>query len=940
MSADARALHLFDELLALSAGAREATLAALRHDDPEAHALLQSMLRADARRHLIDQPWPGVPQGPAAAADDPRIGTRLGPWRIERRIAEGGMGAVYEAHRDDGQYRQRVALKCVRADLVSPQLLEAFRAEREHLAQLEHPHIATLLDGGVDADGIPWFAMRYVEGEPIDAWCDQCRLPLEARVDLFAQACDAVAHAHARGIVHRDIKPSNLLVTPPGKVHVLDFGLSHPGHAEGGAPLAVSPGYTAPEVLRGAAPGAQADVFSLGIVLARLLGGFLPSHSLLGGALLDERLPPLSRLAREAPEGTAAWRGFADEAALAQRLRGDLDALVARCVDPDPARRYPDAAALADDLRRWRAQRPVAARAGGWLYRSGRLVARHRVVAGLAGMVLLSALVGVGSAWWLQQRAQREAAASASVAALFERTLGTAALSGLGEVPLSSARLLEQTEAQVRASGLQDQPQVLMQALDSLARGYAVIGDYRHATALANEAATINAGDHDAQQHADATLASLLNIQARHAEARQVAQRALDAMPADGSGRPLRVRLMAEIARSRWNEGERDAARAMLEEARALARQEPDPAMLVELLLLRGDWSRRMLVPAAAAADADRALALAAPDSLLADEAKRLRGRVFQQQESTREALALFQAVAESQAMRLGEQHPETARTLLLLAYAQGAVRDKDAAWSTLARAQRLLAAAYGTEHVEYGESLRVAASLHAWVGQAAEAEAAGREALRIFEQAYGPRHENTLRMRALFGINLLLPGATPAQRTEGIGALRQVAADSRQTGVPAPYAQLSLAKALAWQGQAGDFQEAAVLLAQAQADIKRALGAGHPAHNATQSLGAYLRYRIGDLDGAEALLQAAVPRLIATLPNNNAAVGLCTVTQVQAAILSAKHQPAQATAWLREALALREAKPALFLGDTCGPKLDQAVSALRRTGRYVMEKP
>ena len=263
MSADARALHLFDELLALSAGAREATLAALRHDDPEAHALLQSMLRADARRHLIDQPWPGVPQGPAAAADDPRIGTRLGPWRIDHVLGSGGMGTVYGASRADGQYEKQVALKCMRTEMSSPALIDAFMRERNHLAQLDHPHIAPLLDGGVEADGRPWFAMRLVHGTAMDLWADQQRLGLKERIHLLLQACQALRYAHDRRVLHQDIKPGNLLVSTDGRVHLVDFGLSAvTGSLHGAvAPrVAVSNGYTAPEVLSGGAASVASDL--------------------------------------------------------------------------------------------------------------------------------------------------------------------------------------------------------------------------------------------------------------------------------------------------------------------------------------------------------------------------------------------------------------------------------------------------------------------------------------------------------------------------------------------------------------------------------------------------------------------------------------------------------------------------------------------------------
>ena len=259
----ARARSLFADYVELTAAERDRRLRGLAARDPAAHAGLLAMLQTDAEAEggagLLDRSPADLLAGkhagspsptPPAHAADPRLGRRLGAWRIDRAIGHGGMGTVYLAHRDDGQYRQRVALKCVRTELANASLMAAFRDERNLLARLDHPGIAALVDGGVGEDGQPWFAMRFVDGIALDAWCERRRAGVRERVDLLLQVCQALAYAHAQGIVHRDIKPSNLLVTANGRVQLVDFGISSHFAAPGAAarePIAITPEYAAPE---------------------------------------------------------------------------------------------------------------------------------------------------------------------------------------------------------------------------------------------------------------------------------------------------------------------------------------------------------------------------------------------------------------------------------------------------------------------------------------------------------------------------------------------------------------------------------------------------------------------------------------------------------------------------------------------------------------------
>jgi len=337
-----------------------------------------------------------VAQAAAAAteAEDHWTGHRMGAYRIVRPLGRGGMGAVHLAVRDDDQFQKEVAIKTLKFELEGSSERSRFRHERQILAHLEHPHIARLLDGGTNEQGTPYIVLEYVDGVEITAWCEQRQLPTEQRLRLFRQVCEAVQYAHQHLVVHRDIKPGNILVTPEGVPKLLDFGIAKLLDASpitGPQPTAtatgvrlMTPDYASPEQVRGEAVSTATDVYSLGAVLYQLLTGKRPH------ALQNYDAVEIARVVCQTeirPPSTLGNR----------RLRGDLDNIVLKAMQKDPARRYASAEQLSEDIRRHLEGLPVAARPDTATYRAVKFVRRHRLGVIAAAAVVAALAVGLGT---------------------------------------------------------------------------------------------------------------------------------------------------------------------------------------------------------------------------------------------------------------------------------------------------------------------------------------------------------------------------------------------------------------------------------------------------------------------------------------------------------------------------------------------------------------
>lgn len=402
---------LFVQALALPPEGREDMIAALRGTAPGISAELSSLLDAhrDAGPFLM---YPAHISMPDASASHPPM---IGPYRIVQLLSTGGMGEIYEAERNDGDRRDRVAIKVIRRELSSVEVQRRFDIERQSLARLDHPNIARLLGGGTTDEGVPYLAMEFVDGERIDEWCDHRCASIDQRLRIFLQVCDAVQYAHGRLIVHRDIKPDNILVTPDGTPKLLDFGIAkllgtahEPSPAEHTRPgvNVFTPEYASPEQVGGREITTGSDVYSLGLVLYVLLTGHRPFSnpppvSVRGASLADADLPGASsgEISITAPGGARRIR---------KRLKGDIDTILTKALEQDPQQRYFSVQQFAEDIRRHLRHLPIEARPAPVMRRISKFIHRHRIFTGTLTLLSLGLITGFVATMHQMREAREE----------------------------------------------------------------------------------------------------------------------------------------------------------------------------------------------------------------------------------------------------------------------------------------------------------------------------------------------------------------------------------------------------------------------------------------------------------------------------------------------------------------------------------------------------
>jgi len=625
-----------------------------------------------------------------AEYDGLTAGARIGPFRILEQIGAGGMGVVFLAERTSGGFEQRVALKVLADTTRDPAVLQLFERERRLLARLEHPGIARLIDGGVTDTGRPWFAMDYVDGEPLLHHAEQHGLGIEARIDLFLQACDALDHAHRQLILHRDIKPANLLVTRDGELRLVDFGLGallqseiEPDPAETTISAGrMTPSYASPEQARGEPVSIASEVYQLGLLLYRLVGGCLPyriegsNAYQIARAIEGAEIRRLSALWRD-DDATDRATAFGESPAhLRRRVAGDLDNIALKALARSPNQRYGAVAALAEDLRRHRRRLPVRARAATRRYRAGRFIQRHRTA--VAAAVSFVILLGVSIALLALQAGALERERDRAVASA-ER----------------SERLVESMAGMIRMSDAAN-PVDQLYSLGDLLDRYV---DYVRTTLERDPAV---------RARLLGILGQALQGIDRWARAREVLGESLriHRESADPEA-PAAVDLERLLAEAEAFDGDLEAAVARLDRLTELQREQAGPGSiaLADTLHLRGflrtyHAARSSEAFEAGLRDLRRALALfdaqlERPDPRIAEA---LHSLGFKSHDSPDGMAMLRQALAMTRAL-YGEEHPTTVTRMAELALAYDLSGDPARAAALAERAHEVHARLQGETH-------------------------------------------------------------------------------------------------------------------------------------------------------------------------------------------------------------------------------------------------
>lgn len=790
-----RVEELFHQVVDLSEEQREAFLARAAPDDPGLREEVRSLVRAasdDSGSDPVDsivERAARLPHGddpslagglspshPDAGPGDLHPGDRLGPWRVVRELGRGGMGSVYLAERDDAEYRARAAIKVIRGGLTSGDPVRRFRAERQILAGLDHPHVARLLDGGTIDGGRPWLALEYVAGEALDRYCDAALLSVEARVALVLKLCDAVQYAHRKLVVHRDIKPGNVLVTADGVPKLLDFGIAKlmdPGE-EGDAPFetrthlrVMTPAYASPEQVRGEPVTTATDVYALGLLLYELLSGS-PAQRISSSRPADverevcDREPPRpsSRITAEVARarGTTAHR-------LTRTLAGDLDNIILTALRKEPDRRYPSVSALADDLVRWQDGRPVLARGNPWGYRAGKFARRYALplsTAAAAALLFLGTIGFYTTRLALERDRARLEAERANEVAAFLSSVFQQANPDLAPGPPVTARELLDRGAE-RIATLDSAPEVRAGMLQTIGVAYHSMGELAAARPLLEEAVELRRraiavdpeGGGGALVDALDALGSLVWEMGELEAAEAIHREALDRVQTSAArGSYTEATSLNNLGKVLQDQGRLEEAGSLFQEALELfraARGQVHPSVATALSnraqvagVLEGDEAEEALLREAIevtrALPEEERLNL---DIFLSNLALNLigQGRLDEAEPVLREAMADAEA-------RYGAGTPRTANDLGVLARLLARRGDHAGAEAALREALPRIVAWRGPDHPDVAYDLSNLAATVARQGRPAEADSLHREAVVLARRVLGA--DNPLRARAL----------------------------------------------------------------------------------------------------------------------------------------------------------------------------------------------
>jgi serine/threonine-protein kinase len=673
-----RVADVFADALDQPSEQREAFLVRACEGDDDLRREIHSLIAAlPDGEDPFDRPAASMFELPDPDDAPSHVGSRFGPYRLVREIGEGGMGTVYEAIRDDDQFHKRVAIKMVRPGRETGVVVRRFRYEREILAGLDHPNIAALYDGGVTEDNSPYFAMEFVEGQPIDAYCAERRLSITRRLELFTSVCAAVQYAHRNLVVHRDLKPSNILVTSEGVVKLLDFGIAKllGEEASGGGATLTQAGYNAmtveyasPEQVLGTPITTASDVYSLGVVLYQLLTGHRPypvdqvsPAEMVRHVCEEEPPPPSVAVGRSPPEA-----GFSEvPRRLEATLSGELDNIVLMALRKEPSSRYSSVEQFGEDIRRYLAGLPVLAQRPTAWYRARKFVLRHRAAAMATAVVVPTLIAGVVATVWQARRAEAERAKAEEVNTFLRTMLASVSPSERGR-DVTVAQVLDDASGWV--AKLSTRPGLDAELRKTIGTTYVALGLY---------------------DKAEPHLSRALQLQHR----------------LHGPSDPRVADAMNDLADLYEKRGDVERAERLYNDALSIARRSPAFNDTVTATLLDG------------------------------------LGRVREDQGDLGQAEALLQEALAMRRRVLGDSHADVAASLNNLAVVLGQRGEYAEAESLHREALRVIRAARGTDDAEVAQAFSTVAGILSFQGKFVAADSFFLPGLAMRRRLLGPEH-------------------------------------------------------------------------------------------------------------------------------------------------------------------------------------------------------
>lgn len=771
--------NLFDAVANQPTHERSSYLDQACGDDEELRQEVESLLESEEQEVSIVDRDPLDFFGQLLTGDlgGTREGLVLGQYRLLEEIGRGGMAVVYKAVRADEQFDQEVAIKLIRQGMDNEMMIALFRRERQILANLDHPNIAQLFDGGVTAEGLPYLVMEMIDGEPINAYCDRRNLSITDRLELYRKVCSAVQYAHRNLIVHRDLKPSNILVTKEGVPKLLDFGVAKWLEPESSSEEQIdvdvtskeylTPGYASPEQITGGQMTTASDTYSLGVLLYHLLTGRRPyqiehlSRAEIERVICEQeperpsaaiaRVTPSARITKplRTPGKISRLRGTSPEE-LRRKLRGDLDNIILKAMRKEPERRHRSAEQLEEDVRRYLSGLPVSARENTLVYIVGKFVRRHRVGVAAATLVFLSLVGSTVATTWQMRVAQKERLTAQTVSGFLidlfelsdpEKTRGK---------EISARTLLERSVNKINA--LEEQPEVQAELMSTIGRVYMNLGILEEAKPMLDQALEIRQrvlpSNDPAIIDSQAYVAFLSSDRGDYAQAERLAREVLEYRRRYLSEDDKRL-AESEIGlgqalerRGKLDEAEELLRGALARQRRALGKENKWVAQTLNILtlVLEGKGQLRE------AADLYRQ-ALEMTRSQLGDDHPDVANpldnlaRVLCDLGEYEEALSRFEEVAELRRRIEGEEHWSLATTWNNYAICKRLMKDYEGAEQLYRTSLELRRRSLGSNHPYVAESLNNLGNFFYETNKLAQAEPLLREALSIFQQTPGGPH-------------------------------------------------------------------------------------------------------------------------------------------------------------------------------------------------------